>query len=1134
MRRWVVLSIVLCAALVCGNASSYAQNWKKVLQLDSTFGSSAFFFNGNEGVIGTGHYQSGLPARIYYTNDGGVTWHRSRLINPNIAGQVTDLYFRDRLHGWATICEFAEKGWSGVYHTTDGGLTWDRAVQAGFPVGVRETKRGVFYTDRNINNGVSYSSNGGKTWRQVGVSATALGIDFIDDQNGFVVSQAISVIEPHLITTDGGLDWQTINATPECWSVYGDPITRSFFLASEHDRLTLGSSIVKVPVSNAVESRIKTYGDPGLAGGIAGSHVCQSAIYAQGRPDAQSPDGLVRSTNGGTSWLTVGGPNNLFDKRFAVTGRGAVVVAFDDSGGVWMTRNGGDGLLSPSVAAGLSISDSLISLKAPACDSVSASVTIGYHFCDSVQLSKIVFVGDSLGELRTDVPMPSSYISSIRPITFHIIFGPKRAQTRTTRLLLSIRQPDGYVEDTSIVLQLNAGPARISALAFSQVTAKDTLDFDSVSTCVGSSRQITLTNMGCTDLSIDSIYTNSLPFYFGSTFHPFTLSSGTWRSFLIGYSPDTIRRDRAVLYIRHSGVLDSLLLFGTGYSSGEALSLVSSGAPIAPECDSVQFTITLQNIACKSFEIDSIVATGPLHAISSTPPDSLHPRDKYNIPFEFVPSGVGPDTGTVRLRVNYEGGSSYDTTLRIIGSGSIGKPSFTVSRDSIFLGNVSFCSSASDTITLRSLGCSQVTVATTFDTTTGFTLAKLPKTTFTSHDSDVVTIRYLPHHRAGLFTEDLVLNTSAGIKRIPITVNVTSDPGAIGLSTTPSIATYVCQDTPFTLSIANTLCDSIFIKAAHVIGKDSLDFALLDTLPIVLRSGERHDLAGLFTPRDSLRRSAAIAITIQTNDTTFDTTVALTATGIGVPPMVVGLSQPRLHAPVLQTVSVPVVLAQNSTLPVGTLDATLLFNTDLLSPTSVNNKGSFANAVTKSVTVHPCNVDHALDTVAIHLVLGSNTVISAGELFELDCMPYVTKVLSTNIILSKASFSDLSSSTECLSSERIDTIANFELDRDCGDTTLAHVLGYNQIAFTSVSPNPSSGSVDVTFRIARGYANDARLEIYDVVGRKLNDVPVIASSSSQELTVKLDLAHNERGEGLRYLRLETPRGSQIRSVLLVR
>src|SRR5437870_5127984 len=125
MKR-IACSLLLAIALFVAAQSATAQ-WTKVFQLPGTRGASAYFFNATEGVIGTGDYhpRRSLPAKIFYTMDGGATWQQSKLPSDQIIGQVTDIYFADRLNGWATIVEgSAVRGRSGIYRSTDGGRTW--------------------------------------------------------------------------------------------------------------------------------------------------------------------------------------------------------------------------------------------------------------------------------------------------------------------------------------------------------------------------------------------------------------------------------------------------------------------------------------------------------------------------------------------------------------------------------------------------------------------------------------------------------------------------------------------------------------------------------------------------------------------------------------------------------------------------------------------------------------------------------------------------------------------------------------------------------------------------------------------------------------------------------------------------
>ena len=102
--------------------------------------------------------------------------------NMNMFGQITDIFFVDRLTAWATARERTEHGWSGIYKSVDGGRTWDLWYQAEFPVSIRQTSNGIFYTDRYT--GIKRSTDGGQSFQVVAPPSGALGLDFLNDNIG--------------------------------------------------------------------------------------------------------------------------------------------------------------------------------------------------------------------------------------------------------------------------------------------------------------------------------------------------------------------------------------------------------------------------------------------------------------------------------------------------------------------------------------------------------------------------------------------------------------------------------------------------------------------------------------------------------------------------------------------------------------------------------------------------------------------------------------------------------------------------------------------------------------------------------------------------------------------------------------
>ncbi len=1041
--------------------------------------------------MGTGNYLNSTPAQIYITSNGGASWRLTQFANPNIRGQVTDIYFRDRLHGWATICEAAQTGWSGVYHSTDGGHTWARVKQAGFPVGVRETSRGVFYTDRDVDPGVMFSSDTGKTWTHVASTVTALGIDFMDDSTGFVTSQAFSA--PHLYTTDGGVTWLSVATSSEVWTPYADPISRSFFLASERDQLTFTAqtTVVRVPVGVWNENKIKNYGDSGLTGGIAGSHVCQSVIYVQGRePAAIAPGGIIRTTDAGTTWKLIGGPNSINDKRFAVTGRGAVVIAFDDTGGVWRTTDGGDGMLSPSVLSFMTLSVPKDTIRTTLCDSVVIPIVFGYSACDSAQIVSVQVLNDSLNELTAPTfDNDFRFFSLARLDTLKLLYHPALQHTWVAHVQLGIQQADGYIEDTIIGIPLIAGPSPNNALVISGTTSPDTINFDSVSICSDAFHSFTLSNLGCGDIAVDSMQMGGLPFSIASIFKPFTLSSGNSRTFLVHYTPASPNTNRSVLYIANSIGKDSIILFGTGYSSGNAVSLSISDTIYSSACDSAQFSVTLHNIACKAFVIDSIITNVPFRASSVPPSDSLQPNGIDTLPFIFLPNKLGNDTGTIHLVISYAGTGRYDTIIPVIGTGTSGQPNFSVSHDSLNMGSIPVCSYASDTLMLFSSGCANVTVSAAFDAPNNFSLLRQPKPVLSTPGSDTLVVEYHPDNSIGRKTTNLIFITSAGTDTVPVSIVVTSGGGTVDYNITPNIQSYTCESQPFSISIMSGLCDSISIDSITLGGSNIDDFSLADSVPVELATGGQTIISGVFTPQDSLTRSANVTFIIHEADgTPHDTTIALLGQGIAVPPIQVALGVTNVSAGAGQNVTIPIEAIRGSTTNMSAFDFTLLCNTDLLSPLQTNTNGFFGT-VPSVISVSRATDGSHRDTVHIHFDRNANAILPSGELCELICEAYVTSVTSTGITLRDVQFHDINGSIQCLPSETVpDTNATFVFNQACGDTTIEQVLATSKLILEGVSPNPTTGLIQITFQVpARLRQRCKLLEIYNELGEKLGE-----------------------------------------------
>ncbi len=170
---------------------------------------------------------NGLGATIHGTSDGGKTW--TKLYGGlDFTGMVMDIDMVDSQVGYAG--GLGLPGMSGLGKTTDGGKTWTKLTPV-LRAFLANAWQDVFALDRNhvwvvgtwvglgAGEGVSSSSDGGKTWTFVDTTTTvgtsARYCWFVDPKNGWLASgqwpSQNNPNQPYLgvisKTTDGGLTW---------------------------------------------------------------------------------------------------------------------------------------------------------------------------------------------------------------------------------------------------------------------------------------------------------------------------------------------------------------------------------------------------------------------------------------------------------------------------------------------------------------------------------------------------------------------------------------------------------------------------------------------------------------------------------------------------------------------------------------------------------------------------------------------------------------------------------------------------------------------------------------------------------------------------------------------------------------
>jgi len=1114
---------LLIIALVLLSVPALSQ-WTKVFTAPTTV-TSGYFFNQDVGFIGTGIYVStGTPAAIYYTTDGGRSWTRSLMPNQNITGQFTDIWFRDRNVGYALLKQGNEKGWSGIYRTVDGGLSWDLIHQADFGVAIRETKRGIFFTDRFF--GIKRSIDNGLTFQTVKSAFGSLGLDFLDDNIGYSTGEAVNGA-PHHRTTDGGNTWEEILTSQESWTPYADPATGKIFYASEHDNKPKGyqSFITLTPDSGQTFDTRRTFKSDAITGGIAGPKGCASVVYVQGQgiDTADAIYGLLRSTDGGQNWIAVGGPSNTSDTRFAVTGRGAVVYAFSKTGEVWKTTNGGDGKLTNSVFPITTIAQIIPSdtLKAVGCDSNDLKLRFTYSDCDSLLVSQVYFLDDNDGELARISTQKYFGKDGTKFDTVTVRYKPSKTGISIQRVRLRLRHADGAFEDTTVTITVQGTPAKDVPLVV-EAGAGKSLDFGNVGTCgADSTRIITITNAGCADMLVSALST-VLPFSLESSFQPFTLGPGEKRQFLIGFKPNIATSYNRKLTVITSNSADSVTLTGVGIEGSRGLELIQ---PIIKTmaCDSTEVEVVLHNTSCGPVNIDSLLVLPPFSLPSSVTNTILGSDSSLRFIVKLKSNVVG--TLSRELQVySTSGGKRFDTILFVNGEVIDGSPSILITPAMLQFDTVSLCSYKDLVLYIQSSGCSSLRIDSTVPNITqaGFTVIKnITNISLQAGKTDSVIVRFAP---SVLGTTGAVLKvmTSLGEHHVVLEGTGTNAPGILSLSSTAIPTLTTCEDTAFVTTVSNTTCDSLIFDSVSITGIAGSDYQFDSQGITALPIGASSNGTGIFSPSQGGQRDATLTYYFHTiAGGSKSVAVLLSGTGISTNPLELSLTTTAMSAPAGDEVTIPIVVSKPNSSPVKEILLTLKCNTDMLEPWFLT---SLYNGV-------PTIENQTANGFDVRINYSVPTIFSVGGLAEIHLKSYLTDTLESEFSVVSVVATDSLGQVSCTPSSLGSGTLIFSTEEKCGDSIISTALQGNlkSIDITSISPNPTSGVIAVTIERIASYTNECNILIYDDRGVLTETVPISFPVGITKITNQLPI---QGASGVRYIKLSDKESSNVAKVWL--
>ncbi|HWF43710.1 MAG TPA: hypothetical protein VG537_03615 [Candidatus Kapabacteria bacterium] len=740
-----ILLLSLLSILMAGTASAL---WNKIQQFPHGFISSSYFFSVDTGLIGFNGVLGGQGAPIKRTTNGGQTW--IDCTTPTIYASedpyITDIWFLNADTGWATVAGRMDVGTSLLWRTTDAGSTWSAVPGTAWnwPSGVRQTSQTLIVTE-GAGVGIHVSIDSGKSWATT-FSQFNGGVDFLNDQYGVatnVNSPAKGYLAGFLCTSDGGRQWggAGVDFKHEAWSVYAMKHSSMFIVAAEDTILRNGT----FPGTPIYRSTPNSYGydwqlittlpfrGNGCITGI--SNGLNNVLYIQNSGTyGNYTAGLYRSRDSGFTWASVGGPNENTDVRFSVLRCGDVIYAFDNTGGLWKTTDGGDGAVIPECVC--INKDTLRPATATICDTINNRYWLHNPNVGAVSIIDLRIIDTTRRPVTTtavvldSLPDPDQTLEPGDSAAFRIGWRPidLMDSTASDSALVRVILYAGYLERVGLfpydTIYL---PVRLFGLGLPAQYALNarTVRLDSLPTCTSVDTILDLTNQGCDSLAItraallsaingqlsDWTLTDSLghPLTF-----PIKIGSGGSARLFIHENPRSpkIAFDSIRVTTHYMGRDSS---FGIGLRATVKMQLpLAASSTVAFDslatCASIDSTITFTNTGCDTVRITQATLAAGDWTLSDTNgspiklPIVIPPGQHSAVKLHFAPKTLGATSSSLALRYHY---LNFDSTSTLTLTGS-GVPSGTLEYASTFdFGTVSMCQQSSfDSIfTFRNTSC---------------------------------------------------------------------------------------------------------------------------------------------------------------------------------------------------------------------------------------------------------------------------------------------------------------------------------------------------------------------------------------------------------------------------------------------
>jgi len=1060
-------------------AQSYP-HWQLVASARMSVFKCPYFITSKIGWLYDRHmYQNASVSMdpLYRTLNGGNTWDTLRYFSDQRL-QVSELYFDSPTHGYAAV----SLGVGGVYETTDVGNTW-RLLKGSWPSLSIYASHGHLFAGSFQR--LYASNNNGSTWDTVAIPSYGKtriqfsGCPIAGNRDSLV---ATIFVDPNddsarlLLTTDLGNSWHIhtyggVEQLPYL-TLYSFAHTKDLLLEHDGEDVSrrdeyelLGWHEQTRTIDSSLSAEISSW--------FAGRGCVVYAVSAQS-------GGVFRSTDRGTSWKEIYGPNNSeIDDREAchisTAGHGAVVYLVDEQGQLYKSIDGGDGTLSElTLGPQLSLAHDS-SAAFGGCATAQVQILVRNAACEKASLQQFTITGLASDEWEL---IGDTWLQGLPgPDTLTIRLHQHTAHKQLVQF--SATYTDDEFDSTTLIGQFTLDQTAIPRPTI--VASTRTIDFGGSYECAPPvCDTILLFGNSCRGFGIDSIWMAApADFSFVAQAPYQSLTDSTSESIVCTFHPLHTGLRTGSIFIKSLAGIDTIALQGTGLIASKMLDVTSSVLSTS-RCDSATGTVAFANNSCAELLIDSTQIPPPFYFDRQQLPAVVPSGSSLQLVVRYLPAAVGTDTGTAHVWLHWIDGhnvTAADSSYEIIGSAARGTLVLQLDDSILDFGSVNECQQAAKAVHFASTGCDSLRVSGMYSVGDSSLSIDSRAVVLAPGASDSIVIHCIPRH-TGTIDTYATLQCSAGQREVHIIATVIPATTVLELSSTALQFSPItaCDSSIASVDLTNAGCTDLTLDS---IGKLASEFTVASYRTGILARDSSRKIAIQFLPVSSGTANDSLKLYFRSaSGQPHDTTITLRAEATPVPTMVVTLPQTAMRAADGDTIAIPMQLhgvldhSEQRRVGVSSLNVAMVTNFDVLAP--IDFVGKLAGISASSVVLNH-------DTLSLDIHTDSEFMFQDGDMLgSLRFRTLLSDTLETSLRIISCQV-HASRVGQCIAPQSSGTTL-FELRASCGDSLLSRSMqGVLPFAIAGVYPNPSSSNlrVDVIKRtndIAIGY------QLLDILG----------------------------------------------------